>query len=501
MADLRRSLYRARPVIVAVLAAVTVLVGPGVASAHTAFESSVPSDGAVGEGPLTDVVVNFTNPARPAGDGFELLDPSGQVRIPTSIDETDGTSFVLSFDPPLTAGAYGVRWQVQAGDAHPIDGSFRFVVTASADTTVVPPTTPLPAKPAPPPSVAVTTTVAPSPSSIPAGASVTLDTFLDETGSGDEATAVGGVARTFTFLGLIFGLGALAALVWVIRGRRDELLTQLAWIRLAGLVIATGGLVELAALHAGHPAGALELLDTKPGIAAMFKIVGGLAVLVGFRPRVGRVSAPPQALSAAVAAEMAPDTSSGAVLATAHRWEPTTAAWLGLTGFVVVLASFWFDGHTVSKGPWIVHAAANTVHLGAAAVWGGGVFAMTTIVWMRRRADERTQLAAMVVRFSALATVSLLAVIAAGLAMAIMILDRPGDLVDTEWGRLLLAKTAAVAVAAGIGAFNHFRLRPALERRPDDPALAHELRITLAVESAIFVVVIVLTAWLVAAAI
>ena len=96
-------------------------------------------------GPLDQVIVDFTNPANVAGEGFELLDPSGTVRTPTMIDPTDGTSFVLRFDPPLTAGTYGVRWRVQAGDAHPIEGSFTFQVTlpppASSPETTGPATT------------------------------------------------------------------------------------------------------------------------------------------------------------------------------------------------------------------------------------------------------------------------------------------------------------------------------------------------------------------------
>lgn len=64
----------------------------------------------------------------------------------------------------------------------------------------------------------------------------------------------------------------------------------------------------------------------------------------------------------------------------------------------------------------------------------------------------------------------------------------------------LRAKLAVVSVAAGLGGYNHLRLRPQLEPRPDDPALARELRTTLSIESIAFVVVIALTAVLVAAA-
>src|SRR6056297_3616303 len=100
-------LGRARVAVALVIVAL-VSVGTGhLASAHTDFDSSSPDDGAVVDGPLGQVVVNFTNPARPAGEGFELLDPSGAVLAPSSIDETDGTSFVLTFEPPLEAGTYG----------------------------------------------------------------------------------------------------------------------------------------------------------------------------------------------------------------------------------------------------------------------------------------------------------------------------------------------------------------------------------------------------------
>ena len=494
---------------IALLIAALVSIGTGhLASAHTDFDSSSPTDGAVVDGPLSEVVVNFTNPARPAGEGFQLLDPSGVVLAPSSIDETDGTSFVLTFEPPLEAGTYGLRWSVQAGDAHPIEGSFRFDVAGGASTTeqaaetqAVPPTTS---------AVVVAssdgTDMAETAAAAPSDG--TLDAFLTVDSGDDGSAAVGSAGRTASMLGMIFGVGVLAALVWTVRGHREELISQLNWIRLAGLVVVTGGLIEYAALTENDPAASLgTLLSTKPGLATALKMVGGLAVMFGFHERAGRIIAPARSLSAAVATDLAPRTDVGPIAPARlgdrvdeHRWTPTSTAAFGLFGYALVLISFWFDGHTVSKGPWAVHSLVNLVHLGAAAVWGGGVFAITTIAWMRRRRSERVGLAAMVVRFSSIATVSLASVIVAGLVMTWMVLDSPGDLFGTPWGRILLAKTAVVAVAAGLGGYNHFRLRPALEERPDDPNLARELRVSLSIESAVFVVIVVLTAILVASA-
>ena len=501
---------RARLVLVAVVATVVMALGwSNVASAHTDFESSIPSDQEVAEGPLDRVTVNFTNAAIAAGEGFELLDPSGAVRTPSSIDPTDGTSFVLGFDPPLTAGTYGVRWNVQAGDAHPIEGTFVFEVTEpppASSTTTVPaiaaPTTPGTTVPAiATPITSTTSSTVPVVATSGSNATALEDFLASDTT--DDAIAAGRFGRAITFAGTVFGVGALAALVWVIRGRRVEILTQLSWIRLAGIVVATGGLIELAALQTAQDVGIGQLVDSKAGLAAVLKLIGGVLVWFGLHSRAGRLIGPTHSLSAAVSADLAgptPTSSRDDRAAGEHRWAPSSTAAIGLAGYALILASFWFDGHTVSKGPWALHSLVNLVHVGAAAVWGGGVFAMTTVVWHRRRRSEHAGLAAMVIRFSTLATASLVAVIVAGVTMAVLILDTPGDLFATTWGRILVAKTLAVAVAAGMGAYNHYRLRPALEQSPDDPALANELRTSLTIESAVLAAVVILTAWLVASA-
>ncbi|TDT14746.1 copper transport protein [Ilumatobacter fluminis] len=510
---------RTRVLLLAVIAACLTVLWPSVASAHTDFESSTPTDGATVEGPLGEITLNFTSSAEPAGEGFELLEPSGEIRQPTSIDPTDGTTFVLTYDPPLEAGTYGLRWNVRAGDAHPIDGSFSFTVDAPVPATTAPATTTPPATTLPtttpvttessgattvpattltqldvPPTTAAATPAASPTTTVPPAA---LDEFLAGDDTADDAAWVGRVGRTFTFLGLIFGLGTVAALVWVIRGRRDEIAAELNWVRIAGLAIALGGFIEWAGLHMTHDAVATELLQTKAGVAVALKIVGGLVVLIGFHPGVGRVVAPARSLSAATLTDDAsPDTR-----AAGARWVPTTSAAIGLIGFALVLASFWFDGHTVSRGWWPLHAAVNLVHVLAAAVWAGGVFAMTTIVFMRRRSDDPTDTASMVVRFSSIAGFALAAVAVAGAVMTFSIIDEPGDLFSTQWGRVMVAKIVGVALAALLGAYNHFRIRPSLEQRPDDPALLADLRRTLAIESGLFVLIVLLTSWLVAAAI
>ncbi|NNE73446.1 MAG: CopD family protein, partial [Acidimicrobiales bacterium] len=166
----------------------------------------------------------------------------------------------------------------------------------------------------------------------------------------------------------------------------------------------------------------------------------------------------------------------------------------------LLVVSFWFDGHTASEGPRIVHAAVNSVHVVAAAVWAGGVVALLAVVVGRRRGGEATRAAELVVRFSSVAAVALASVVVAGVVMAVFVLDSFGELTSTEWGKLLLLKTAAVGIAALLGAHNHFRLRPRFEAAPDDTRLETELRTNLIVEAVALTFVVVTTAWLVGAA-
>ena len=487
-----------------IVALLAVLAAPGSAAAHTDFVSSTPADGSTVIGPLSTVTVEFTNPAVESGDGFELLGPDGVVRVPDALDPTDGTRFVATFDPPLPAGVYGFRWDVQAGDAHPIQGSFQFTVEA-------PPTTTEPGAVTTASGTDPTTPVAPVEQTATDGTTngagngatgtAALDAFLE---SGDDVgSVVGRVGRTMSIAGMIFAAGVIAALAAFVRGRRDELRGLIGWVRLAGFVVIAGGVTEFAALDETQTSGLIDVIGTKPGTAALLKVAAGLLVFVGFGDRSGTIEAAPRSLSSATAVR----SDDGAVDIPAHgesdvdaSWSPDATAAIGLVGLVLGLVSSSFDGHTVSRGPWLVHAVVNLVHVGAASVWVGGVISMTALAVLRRRRAERIGLAAMVVRFSTVAAVSLAALTVAGVVMTWMVVAGPSDLVSTDWGRVLLAKVAVVAIAAGMGGYNHFALRPALELRPTDPSLVRHLRISLSIESAMFFVVIVLTAILVGSA-
>jgi copper transport protein len=69
-----------------------------------------------------------------------------------------------------------------------------------------------------------------------------------------------------------------------------------------------------------------------------------------------------------------------------------------------------------------------------------------------------------VVRFSGLAVVAVVAVVGAGIGMAVIVLPDPGDLVRTGYGLALLTKAVLVVPVIVLGAYNRRRLVPAIER-------------------------------------
>lgn len=83
-----------------------------------------------------------------------------------------------------------------------------------------------------------------------------------------------------------------------------------------------------------------------------------------------------------------------------------------------------------------------------------------------------------------------------GLALAWEILGGLDALFTTTFGKVLVAKVVAVAVIAGLGAYNHKVLVPALTNGDEDAG--DRFRRTITLEAALFGIVLALTAVLVA---
>ncbi len=487
----------------------TIIVGSlaissGSVSAHTGFESSIPADGATLDAPLTTIIISFTNTASPAGDGFVVLDPTGKTRVPSSVSVVEDRVFTLTFDPPLTGGANGVRWSVAAPDAHPIEGSFSFTTPAAELVD---------------PLVADSETVAVAPETVtsdpnpPVANAVDLDTFLavDSSRPGETVARIG---RVISYGSLVIALGLLAFLATTLVGRRDELRAGFTAVRVLGASLALGAAIEYVGVARIAGAGLGDSWTASAGFSTVLRIVGGAILAVGFVPTIKRARSAPMSLSSAVL-DMPRTTRSQGHLDSEGprtvsdpdvqpnqnlRWVPDQGSWTIGVATAVILGSFWFDGHTVSRGPRVVHAVLNSVHVAAGSVWAGGVITMAALLWGRHRLGRPGHAHALVVRFSGVATVALGAVAVAGMIMAVFVLDSFGELTGTVWGRVLLLKIAAVAITSGFGAYNHFVLLPTLDAAPDDPAVEAAVRSSVTAEGILLAFVVVVTASLVAAA-
>ena len=168
-------------------------------------------------------------------------------------------------------------------------------------------------------------------------------------------------------------------------------------------------------------------------------------------------------------------------------------------GGMLLVASFLFDGHTVSEGPRWLHAVANAIHVSTAATWAGGVVMLALVIARRHRRNADTRALQLAVRFSVVATIALIAASVAGTALTVVILDSVSEIWSTPWGRLLAAKVLLVCVVAAGGAYNHQIVIPALERSPNDQSVAHQFRTIVTLEAVGLILVTLLTAVLIAA--
>jgi copper transport protein len=119
------------------------------------------------------------------------------------------------------------------------------------------------------------------------------------------------------------------------------------------------------------------------------------------------------------------------------------------------------SGHSaVDAGSSWLSQLADWLHLAAASLWVGGLIQLAFVIWplepeLRRRSF---------LRFSKLATVLIVVLLAAGTYLSVLRLPHVSDLWSAGYGRVLLVKLGLVSLALLWGAAHHFLVRPRLER-------------------------------------
>ena len=132
---------------------------------------------------------------------------------------------------------------------------------------------------------------------------------------------------------------------------------------------------------------------------------------------------------------------------------------VGITATLAVLVHV-LAGHANAPATLrLVSVLEQWIHMTAIGVWTGG------LAWLLLgiRGQGRAERAAAVRAFSRIATITLVVVLVSGLLRALTEISPLSNLFHTTYGVTLLIKVGLVAVLVLFGAFNHYRLVPALE--------------------------------------
>jgi len=446
----RRRSLRSLAAMAAVMA-LALVVAPS-ASAHAVVVSSNPSDGErLTTSPAT-VSLQFNEAISADLGGLRVVSSSG-TSVDAGPDRVSGPTLSVDLQPDLPDGTYVATYRVISSDGHPVKGALVFAVgDASA-------------------------------------AGVDASSFLNGNSSDRGFEVFGAVARFLAYAGALTAAGLAFFLAFIHDGGEEApgLARVVRGSALVGVVGALGTLSAQAALATGRSWSAVfdpgvlhDVLAETLDLATSLLLAGLLVVLVSLEMR--------------------------------RRGSRQTLAFYG---GLATCVSFLFWGHTLdSPNRWLA-LFSNGVHVSAAALWLGGLVGLAVVLRHRTVAARPTSgepgddssatddpsantgggtallvdhdlaeldleveigrvqgTAAIVSRFSTMALVSVLALWAAGGALAWIEVGSRDALTSTTYGRLVLGKVGIVLVVAALAAYNRLRLIPEVL---DDLDLATEM--------------------------
>jgi copper resistance protein D len=251
---------------------------------------------------------------------------------------------------------------------------------------------------------------------------------------------------------------------------------------IAALVAIAGHYVLEAARMAGEMSGmfdtSLQAMSWTSTLGGAFtvRVLGLLLIIAAMRAVPVRVTA--SRLSAS---------SVGLPLTVLKRLSARGFTLVGVSGAVLVAASFTLTGHTSISGWRALLAPLLLAHLLIVAFWFGALWPLCLVTL--RESWERV--ARVVAVFSVAAFWLVPLILVAGVAMTVFLLPNLAAL-RQPYGALLLAKVGLFAVLLGCGAFNKWRMGPALAR--GELQAGHRFRRVVVVEYVLMVIVLSVTA-------
>jgi copper transport protein len=358
----------------------------GPAAAHAVLVSTEPGESARLDSAPTEVTLTFSE-GMTLGAGYARVLTADGERVDTDRASVDGAVVTVPLEPDLPDGGYLVTYRIISADSHPVQGAWSFVVGEGE----------------------LVAAEAEGP---------VADRFVEGAQQLVRAVGFGGIA-------LAVGVPVLVLLCLPGGWSSPRLRAMSTWGAVAAAATALLSFLLHGPYAAGSGLGALldpELLSatvsSSIGWALLARAVLALALLAVLRP-VWRRGGPPEAPELA-------------------------AAGLFAVGVVVATAA---TGHAVA-GTWPALAVVVTaVHVAAMAVWLGGLVALLLVVL--RPADEDEGFADAVRRFSRVAFAAVAALVITGILQTVRELGSPTALVDTVYGRLLMAKLTFFVIVLG----------------------------------------------------
>jgi copper transport protein len=402
--------------IAAAVAIAAALVLPASAFAHASLLKTSPSASVVVNKPPEELALTYSEPVEPRFATVSVTDADAnqQASARPSRSPTDPDTLVVPLKR-LAEGWYLVYWRVVSADGHPVRGAFTFAV-------------------------------GPNPGPAPQ--------FVIPSISESAATPALLIARWVTFLTSMCAIGLFILRAFVARsvprrvpGASLRPLSIAFWVSILLALIATPVyLVMSTAKFAQRSAFDLPnvvplLNDSAFGrsllylelILALVAVTGGIAMWLD-RP---------------------------------ERNDRTVAALLAVIGALVAAAAALLvpglDGHAAQTSPRWLTLSLDWLHLAAGSIWIGGLVGLL-VLWASAGQRRVAVLSACVPRFSKVALVSVIALVASGIGSSLIHFPTLASLWDTSYGKALVLKLILLGGVLAIAVVNLTRTAPSFAR-------------------------------------
>jgi copper transport protein len=428
------------------------------ASAHATLSTSNPPPGAVLPDAPASVRLHFDEAVTTVPGSLRVVGPDGSRADAGAVHHPGGHRSGIAVDlrQAIGPGSYLVSWRAVSADSHPVSGAFTFAIGAASATA--------------------------TPAAVDGGS---------------QGVALGlGLSRWVGYLGLVLFLGGAVFLSvcwpggWV--QPRARLLLALGWA--TSLTAAAVGLglkgpydAGFGLSHAGRGDLLSAVLDTTYGkaLGARVLLLVGTGLWFGWLALIRRTPSRPA----------------------------------GVLVSVALLSTFAAAGHAGAGAASPLAFLSDSLHLAAMTVWVGGLVMLVTVLLPRRQPAE---VAGAIPRFSPLAAGSVAVLVVTGTYQSWRQVGSLPALAGTTYGRELTLKLGLVAVALAFAAASRAWVRRHHHRspvvvyaasatdlldaqppvtRPDiTPAAMRTLRRSVAAEAAAAMLILAVTAALVATA-